>query len=64
MDVVKERLQVQSNRQDLNYKGNIDAFRTIFKEEGLRGIYKGYGATLLSFGPYSALYFLFYEKVS
>lgn len=25
--------------------------------------WQGYGATLLSFGPYSAFYFLFYEKV-
>ena len=24
---------------------------------------QGYGATLLSFGPYSAFYFLFYEQV-
>jgi len=24
---------------------------------------QGYGATLLSFGPFSAFYFLFYEKV-
>lgn len=30
---------------------------------GFGGIYKGYGATILSFGPYSALYFLFYERM-
>lgn len=30
--------------------------------EGLFGIYKGYWATLGSFGPFSAFYFLFYEK--
>ena len=35
----------------------------ISKQEGLRGIYKGYWATLLSFGPFSALYFGLYEKV-
>jgi hypothetical protein len=40
----------------------VDAIGIIAKTEGLRGLYKGYGATLLSFGPYSALYFLFYEK--
>ena len=28
----------------------------------MRGIYKGYGATLGSFGPFSALYFVFYER--
>ena len=29
--------------------------------EGVRGIYRAYGATVCSFGPFSALYFLFYE---
>lgn len=46
-----------------NYRGSIHALRTIFKEEGVRGVYRGYGATLFSFGPFSAFYFLFYEEV-
>lgn len=33
------------------------------KSEGLRGLYKAYGATVLSFGPFSGLYFMFYETV-
>lgn len=33
------------------------------KMEGLRGLYKAYGATVLSFGPFSGLYFMFYEKI-
>jgi len=33
------------------------------RTEGLRGIYKAYAATVLSFGPFSALYFMFYEKL-
>ena len=32
-------------------------------KEGLTGLYKGYGATVLSFGPFSGLYFMFYEKI-
>ena len=28
----------------------------------MRGLYRAYGATVMSFGPFSALYFLFYEK--
>ena len=31
-------------------------------QEGLGGIYRGYMATLYSFGPFSALYFSFYEE--
>jgi hypothetical protein len=45
---------------------------TIIREEGVKGLYrvfynnitlKAYGATLGSFGPYSALYFLIYENM-
>lgn len=69
VDVVKERLQVQ--RRLLNgreipgslpmYRGTWHALSTIARQEGLRGVYRGYGATLLSFGPFSAFYFVFYE---
>lgn len=44
-------------------RGSMHALRTIFKEEGVRGVYRGYGATLFSFGPFSAFYFLLYEEV-
>jgi hypothetical protein len=64
VDVVKERMQIQGKALpiSLQYKSSLDALVTIGKNEGLRGIYKGYGATLLSFGPFSAFYFMFYEK--
>jgi hypothetical protein len=63
VDVIKERLQVQSNRPDKAYSGSLDALRTIVKEEGVGVLYKGYTATLFSYGPFSALYFLMYEEV-
>lgn len=67
VDVVKERLQVQQTpvgeTKGHHHRGSLDAFRTIVRTEGLAGIYKGYGATLASFGPFSALYFLFYEEM-
>ncbi len=67
VDVVKERMQVQrkvnaSSSLGYQYSGSWDALRQIAKTEGVRGIYKGYGATLASFGPFSALYFMFYEQ--
>lgn len=62
IDVIKERLQVQSNLNIYNYKGGADAFKIIMRTEGIRGIYKAYGATVASFGPFSALYFALYEK--
>ena len=68
IDVLKERLQVQASpaaavsRAIPVYRGSAHAIRSVWAHEGLRGMYKGYGATLLSFGPFSALYFVFYEQ--
>lgn len=75
VDVVKERMQVQQTinvassnlsgkgtPQKNQYKGSWDALRQITRTEGMRGIYRGYWATLGSFGPFSALYFMFYEQ--
>jgi hypothetical protein len=65
VDVVKERMQVQQGLQSSPsaYKSSWDAFQKIARSEGITGIYKGYTATLGSFGPFSALYFVFYEKL-
>ena len=63
IDVVKERLQIQEKGGAGNYRGSTHALSTIMRTEGLSGIYRGYAATLASFGPFSALYFTFYEKI-
>jgi Mitochondrial carrier protein len=71
VDVVKERMQVQhrieASTSQLGripqYRGSWDALKTILRTEGLSGIYRGYGATLASFGPFSAIYFVLYEQL-
>jgi hypothetical protein len=56
-------LQIQHKKDSFQYKGGWDApLVHISINEGLRGICKGYGATLALFGPFSALYFMIYEK--
>jgi len=67
VDVIKERMQVQqrlgsASASAVYYKNGWDALRQISQTEGVRGVYRGYGATLASFGPFSALYFVFYEQ--
>eukprot|EP00501_MAST-03F_sp_TOSAG23-6_P002548 GSMAST32.ASY1.ANO1.2687.1 assembled CDS len=65
IDVIKERLQTQTalyGHANLPYRGNLHAIQTITRREGFKNLYKGYGATVLSFGPFSGLYFMFYEK--
>ena len=68
VDVIKERLQVQNDAskntfQQYKYNGSLDALKQIVKNEGISGLYKGYAATLASYGPFSAFYFLFYEQL-
>jgi len=69
IDVIKERLQVQNSpgaraaNSAAGYRGPLHAGRAILRHEGARGLYKGYAATLLSFGPFSALYFGFYAPL-
>ena len=53
---------MQANLGTFKYRNDIDAVRQILRVEGIRGLYRAYGATVMSFGPFSALYFLFYEK--
>jgi hypothetical protein len=63
IDVIKERMQVQRQSSGkIYYRNTLDAVQTIARTGRLGGLYKGYAATLLSFGPFSALYFMFYEK--
>lgn len=73
IDVIKERMQVQASAPvagappspaaGLYYRDTRHAVRLILAGEGLRGLYRGYYATLASFGPFSALYFSFYEQI-
>lgn len=61
IDVSKERLQSQPPALQARYTSSFDALQRIVANEGLRGLYKGYWSTLGSFGPFSAVYFVFYE---
>ena len=63
VDVLKERLQVQSKLKTYKYSSDLNAFTQVLRNEGIRGLYKAYPATVFSFGPFSAFYFLFYEKM-
>ncbi|CAK0836972.1 unnamed protein product [Prorocentrum cordatum] len=60
-DIVKERLQVQQDLKLYTYSSSWDAVRTVLRQEGAVGLYRGYGATLLAFGPQTAANLAAYE---
>ncbi|KAF9679969.1 hypothetical protein SADUNF_Sadunf06G0071000 [Salix dunnii] len=61
LDLVRTRLAAQRNT--IYYRGILHAFHTICREEGLLGLYKGLGATLLGVGPSIAISFSVYESL-
>ncbi|KAF9097791.1 hypothetical protein BGX29_003625 [Mortierella sp. GBA35] len=45
-----------------NYKSMSSAFTSIFRNEGIRGLWAGFGATAMRDAPLAGLYVLFYEQ--
>ncbi|CCA67158.1 probable mitochondrial carrier protein ARALAR1 [Serendipita indica DSM 11827] len=62
-DVVKTRLQVEARKGETNYKGIVDAFKKIFREEGFRALYKGGPARVIRSSPQFAGTLLAFETL-
>ncbi|ETO30307.1 hypothetical protein RFI_06813, partial [Reticulomyxa filosa] len=63
MDIIKERMQVQSNVEPhVRYRNVRHAVQVMLEKEGITGLFRAYGATLASFGPYSAISLALYER--
>lgn len=63
LDVVKTRFQIQRSTSDPNaYKGLADCFRTIFRNEGVYGFYKGILPPILAETPKRAVKFFTFEQ--
>ncbi|KAL5539133.1 hypothetical protein UlMin_044530 [Ulmus minor] len=68
VELVKIRLQLQSTKQTNPhqvqvYKGPVSVAKTIWRAEGLRGMYRGLGITVLRDAPSHGFYFWTYEYV-
>lgn len=61
-DVIKSMIQVD-DYQHPKYTGTLDAFRKVFKEQGLRGFYCGFGPAMIRSFVANAVCFLVYELV-
>ena len=57
LDLVKCRRQVDSSL----YKGNMDGWSKIYRAEGLRGIFTGWGPTFVGYSVQGAGKYGFYE---
>ncbi|XP_066526822.1 cAMP-dependent protein kinase type II-alpha regulatory subunit-like isoform X2 [Hoplias malabaricus] len=58
---IKCLLQIQAASGEVKYAGPIDCVKQIYRESGIRGIYKGTALTLMRDVPASGMYFMTYE---
>lgn len=63
LDVVKTRLQVEARKGESHYKGLVDAFKKILREEGPRALFKGGLARVLRSSPQFGFTLLAYETL-
>lgn len=65
LDLLKVRFAVQDGQSNLkkNYRNISNAFSTIVREEGFKGLYKGVAPNCIGAGTAWGLYFLFYNSV-
>ncbi|CAA7395649.1 unnamed protein product [Spirodela intermedia] len=62
IDVVSQRLMAQSaGGIGASYHGGIDATRKILMAEGMRGLYRGFGVSILTYAPSNAVWWASYS---
>lgn len=68
IDVVSQRLMVQGGNgikttamNGFKYSGGIDAFRKIIHTDGVRGLYRGFGISILTYAPSNAVWWASYS---
>lgn len=68
IDVVSQRLMVQGGNgahpsalSVVRYNGGIDAFRKIVQTDGVRGLYRGFGISILTYAPSNAVWWAAYS---
>ncbi|KAL5714519.1 Mitochondrial carrier protein CoAc2 [Ranunculus cassubicifolius] len=66
LDLVRTKLAYQvgePSKLNLLYKGIFDCSTKIYRESGIKGLYRGVAPSLYGIFPYSGLKFYFYEKM-
>ncbi|RWW85700.1 hypothetical protein BHE74_00005589 [Ensete ventricosum] len=64
VDVVSQRLMVQGSSAATaaaKYRGGVDAFKKILFSDGFRGLYRGFGMSILTYAPSHAVWWASYS---
>ncbi|KAF5958491.1 hypothetical protein HYC85_005716 [Camellia sinensis] len=60
IDVVSQRLMVQGYSGHASYNGGLDVVRKVLKSDGIRGLYRGFGLSVMTYSPSSAVWWASY----
>lgn len=60
MKKVSQRLMVQGYSGHASYNGGLDVARKVLKSEGIRGLYRGFSLSVLTYSPSSAVWWASY----
>ncbi|CAD6235693.1 GSCOCG00007975001-RA-CDS [Cotesia congregata] len=60
---IKCLLQVQHGMDNVKYNGPVDCIKQLYRQGGIRSIYKGTAATLMRDVPASGMYFMTYDLI-
>ncbi|KAJ8436032.1 hypothetical protein Cgig2_007690 [Carnegiea gigantea] len=60
IDVVSQKLMVQGYSGHATYNGGLDVVRKIVKSDGIRGLYRGFGLSVMTYSPSSAVWWASY----
>lgn len=60
IDVVSQKLMVQGYSGHAKYSGGLDVARKVIQSDGIRGLYRGFGLSVLTYSPSSAVWWASY----
>eukprot|EP00249_Psilotum_nudum_P029082 c39297_g1_i1 orf=326-1261(+) len=60
VEVIRQRQMVQTSGTGA-YKGSFHAATSIYRQEGLKALYRGFGLAQMVWGPYNAIYLPLWE---
>ncbi|CAO2825294.1 unnamed protein product [Amaranthus hypochondriacus] len=60
VDVVSQKLMVQGYSGYATYNGGVDVVRKVIKADGVRGLYRGFGLSVITYSPSSAVWWASY----
>ena len=61
VDVISQRLMTQGSGGGCKYASGVDAFGKILRTDGVRGLYRGFGISILTYAPSNAVWWASYS---